>query len=86
VVFWGGGGREGGGREGGAPKVIDRGSFQRPAHVAVTVGRDEAAGGGVEGEKGGADDGVLVCEVVPGCEAVGVEEGALPWGEGGDTN
>jgi len=27
-----------------------------------------------------------VCEVVPGCEAVGVEEGALPWGEGGDTN
>lgn len=81
--FWGGR-RKGGRRKGGGRTESDR-QGQFPAHVAVTVGRDEAAGGGVEGEKGGADDGVLVCEVVPGGEAVGVEEGALPWGEGGDT-
>jgi hypothetical protein len=73
------------GKEGGGRTESD-GQGKLPAHVAVTGGRDEAAGGGVEGEEGGADDGVLVREVVPGCEAVGVEEGALPWGEGGDTD
>lgn len=73
------------GKEGGGRTESD-GQGKLPAHVVVTGGRDEAAGGGVEGEEGGADDGVLVREVVPGCEAVGVEEGALPWGEGGDTD
>lgn len=72
--------------KGGRGRTEGCGEGQFPAHVAVTAGRGhEAARGGVEGEEGGEDDGVLVGEVVPGCEAVGIEQRALPWGEGRDT-